>query len=67
MRQARNESDRARKTSKIPQKHSEGEESQPSSRRKEVILTELLHGCPSEGVLRFTWLPCQSKCPLGSG
>lgn len=33
MRQARNESDRARKTSKIPQKHSEGEESQPSSDR----------------------------------
>ena len=21
----------------------------------------------AEGVLRFTWLLCQSKCPLGSG
>ena len=34
---------------------------------EEAILPELLRGCPLEGVLRFTWLPRQSKCPFGSG
>lgn len=63
MSQATNEIDRARKTSKIPQKHSEGEESQPSSDRKEAILPELLHVYPSEGVFCFTWLPVPIKMP----
>lgn len=39
MRRARNEPDRARKTSNIPQTHSGGEESQPASDRKGVTLT----------------------------